>query len=142
MRYVSNRRLRTGTLAVAVFGCAVAAGCSERARLAFEPGGTQSGPKLFIDVPEAASALVPAGPMATVAGRAIDENGVDSVYVLVVGGNEHFNTITPDEPTDTLRFILPISTSGHAGDTLTVLVYATDAAGVRGDTASRTLFVH
>ncbi len=79
--------------------------------------------------------------MALVAGRSIDEDGVDSVYVLVVGGSERFPPLTPEEPTDTLRFILPISTSNHKGDTLTVLVFATDIGGVRGDTAARTLIV-
>jgi hypothetical protein len=116
------------------------AGCGERARLIFDPGSSGAGPRIFIDVPETGLARVPEGPMATVAGRAIDENGVDTLYVLVVGG-EQFRPFTPEEPTDTLRFILPISTAGHGGDTLTVLVFATDHAGVRGDTAARTLIV-
>lgn len=141
MWHPANCRLKAPLLTATALGVLAVSGCSERARLTFEPGSTQTGPKVFIDVPETESIQVSAGPMATVAGRAIDADGVDSLYVIVVGGNDHFNTITPENPTDTLRFILPISTAGLRGDTLTVLVYATDAAGTRGDTASRTLFI-
>jgi hypothetical protein len=123
-----------------VLGILLLAGCGERARLIFDPGSPVAGPHMVIDEQEACLARVPAGPLATVAGRAIDDDGVDTLYVLVVGG-ERFRPLAPEEPTDTLRFILPISTSGHAGDTLTVLVFATDRAGVRGDTAVRTLIV-
>jgi hypothetical protein len=125
--------------------CAVAlvgvTGCSERARLIFDPASSQTGPDTFIDNPETDVARVPAGPMAIVAGHSIDPDGVDTLYVVVVGGNERFPPVSPEVPPDTLRFSLPISTSGHRGDTLTVLVFATDAAGVRGDTAARTLIV-
>ena len=121
-------------------GLLLLAGCGERARLIFDPGSSGAGPHTVIDEPETGLARVPEGPIATVAGRAIDDDGIDSLYVLVVGG-ERFPILRPEEPTDTLRFILPISTSGHGGDTLTVLVFATDRAGVRGDTAARTLIV-
>jgi hypothetical protein len=121
-------------------GLMLLAGCGERGRLIFDPGSSGAGPHTVIDDPETGLVRVPEGPMATVAGRAIDDDGVDSLYVLVVGG-EQFRPFVPEAPTDTLRFILPISTSGHGGDTLTVLVFATDHAGVRGDTAARTLIV-
>jgi hypothetical protein len=121
-------------------GLLLLAGCGERGRLIFDPGSSGAGPFTIIDNPEAGLARVPEGPMATVAGRSIDEDGVDSLYVLVVGG-ERFPPFVPEEPVDTLRFILPISTAGHGGDTLTVLVLATDRGGVRGDTAVRTLIV-
>jgi hypothetical protein len=130
-----RRHLLAGAL-----GMMLLAGCGERARLIFDPGTSGAGPHTVIDAPETGLIRVPAGPMATVAGRAIDDDGVDTLYVLVVGG-EQFRPFTPEEPTDTLRFILPISTTGHKGDTLTVLVFATDRVGVRGDTAARTLIV-
>lgn len=125
--------------------CAIAlagvTGCSERARLIFDPESAQTGPLTFIDNPETSLTRVPSGPMAVVSGHSIDPDGVDTLYVVVVGGNEHFRPVSPGVPVDTLRFSLPISTSGLSGDTLTVLVFATDAEGVRGDTAARTLIV-
>lgn len=132
--------MRHGRLLTGALGMLLLAGCSERARLLFDPGQSGAGPHTVIDAPETGLSRVPAGPMATVAGRAIDDDGIDTLYVLVVNG-ERFPPLRPEEPTDTLRFILPISTSGHKGDTLTVLVFATDLAGVRGDTAARTLIV-
>lgn len=127
-------------LLVGGLGAVLLAACSERARLIFGPDAAGAGPHTVVDEPETGSVRVPAGPFATVAGRAIDDDGVDTLYVRVVGG-EQFGPQTPEEPTDTLRFILPIATSGHKGDTLTVLIFATDTKGVRGDTAARTLFV-
>lgn len=128
-------------LALSALAVVVLAGCSERARLLFDPGSSETGPIVFIDSPETGSVIVPAGPFASVIGRAIDPDGVDSLYVIVVGGSDHFGTIMPDAPTDTLRFTLPITTAGHKGDTLIVLVFATDVTGARSDTAAATLFV-
>lgn len=132
---------RRGMLALA---CVAVAGlaCSERARLLFEPESVPgAGPITFIDRPETADAIVESGPDYVVAGRSIDPDGVDSVYFEVLGGNELFQPYSPLDPTDTVRFGLPVGTSRHAGDTLLVLIFATDVAGNRGDTAIRRLIV-
>ena len=119
-----------------------AAGCSERERPIFGPDpGTSNGigPITFIDVPGQADTTVPAGPGLGVSGRTIDLDGVDSLYVEVLGGNEQFQPFIGQS--DTIRFSYPISTSGHAGDTLFVLIFGTDELGNRGDTAIRRVIV-
>lgn len=115
--------------------------CDERARLVFEPETDSQGPDTSIDVPETADVEVPAGPQFSVSGRSVDPNGVDSVYFVVVGGNEQFAPFVANEFQDTVRFSIPISTFGKAGETVQVLVFATDLLGARGDTATRRLII-
>jgi len=120
----------------------VMAGCSERERPIFgpDPGSSNGvGPVTFIDVPGQADTTVTAGPGLGVTGRTIDPDGVDTLYVEVLGGNEQFQPFIGES--DTVRFGYPISTNGHAGDTLFVLIFGTDEFGNRGDTAIRRVIV-
>jgi len=114
-------------------------GCDERARLVFEPEGDSQGPDTTIDSPETADVEVPAGPQFNVSGRSVDPDGVDTVYFELIGGNEQFTPFVPNEFRDTIRFSIPVSTIGKAGDDVEVLIFATDLTGARGDTAIRRL---
>lgn len=122
-------------------GAVALAACGERARLIFEPESNSTGPQTTIDSPEGDPTHVPEGPFATVAGRSVDLDGVDTLHAVVVGGRDHFGPLLPDQPTDTMRFLLPITTSGLKGDTIVVLVYGVDHNGAVGDTSSRALIV-
>lgn len=117
------------------------AACDERARLIFEPPSDSQGPDTTIDNPETAEARIPAGPQFNVSGRSIDPDGVDTVYFVLLGGNEQFTPHVPSEFQDTVRFSMPVSTIGKAGDAVEVLIFATDLEGVRGDTAIRHLII-
>ena len=75
------------------------------------------------------------------AGRSIDPDGVDSVYFEAVGAPLTFSPYSPPSPVDTVAFGIPISTTSSGGDSILVLVFATDAMGNRGDTAVRRLIV-
>lgn len=120
----------------------LAGACGDRARLLFDPSGEPgAGPITFIDNPEVAEVRVPSGPGVQIAGRSIDPDGVDTVYFIVLGGSETFRPFTPLTRTDTVRFGIPVTTTRHAGDSLLVLVFATDAFGNRGDTAVRRIIV-
>lgn len=116
--------------------------CGTRDRLVFEqnvePG---AGPITFIDHPEVGEVRVPAGPQVLLAGRSIDPDGVDSVYFVAVGAPLTFSPFSPETPDDTVSFGIPIPTIGSGGDSILVLVFATDAVGNRGDTAVRRLIV-
>jgi hypothetical protein len=114
--------------------------CEERDRLTFPTPGDGVGPVTTIDQPTGSDTTVPAGPEFFVNGRTIDPDGVDTVYFLVTG-NQNFNPFRPNPPTDTVRFGLPITTSGHAGDTILVQVFGVDSEGNRGTTSARQIAV-
>lgn len=117
-------------------------GCSTRDRLIFEQNDVpQKGPITFIDFPEVGEVRVPHGPAVMLAGRSIDPDGVDSVYFEAVGAPLTFSPYSPPSPVDTVAFGIPISTTSSGGDSILVLVFATDAMGNRGDTAVRRLIV-
>jgi hypothetical protein len=82
---------------------------------------------------------VRAGPGVIVSGRVQDPDGVDTVYFEVAGAPEQFPPFVG--PQDTVRFGIPITTSGLSGLKLTVIIFATDRLGNRGDTAYRVLDV-
>ncbi len=111
------------------------AGCTDRGRLLFPPVTDGEGPRTFIDQPNLADTTVRAGPGAAISGKTIDPDGVDSVYVVLIGGNERFQPFVGGR--DTLRFGFTINTGGLAGDTVFVLIFGTDRLGNRGDTAVR-----
>ena len=133
--------MRKGLLAFIATGAMAAGACGERARLIFEPSTDGLGPNTTIDAPPTADAEVPSGPDFPVTGRSADRDGVDTVYFDVLGGNQSFRPFVPSEFRDTVRFSIPISTGGRAGDTILVLIYATDLLGTRGDTAVRRLII-
>jgi hypothetical protein len=131
-----KRLLPAGAVLLAGLGA-----CGERARLVFGPVTDGQGPDTTIDSPEAADMHIPAGPQFTVSGRSVDLDGVDTVYFVLHGGNQQFTPHVPNEFQDTVRFGMPISTIGKAGETVTVLIFATDLLGARGDTATRRLII-
>jgi hypothetical protein len=120
---------------------ALAAACEERDRLTFPTPSDGVGPVTTIDQPNGADTTVTAGPDFFVNGRTIDPDGVDTVYFLVTGGNQNFNPFRPSPPSDTVRFGLPITTFGHAGDTILVQIHGVDSEGNQGSTSSRRIVV-
>src|SRR5688572_4880626 len=120
---------------------ALASACEERDRLTFPGPSDGIGPITMIDQPNASDTTVEAGPEFFVNGRTIDPDGVDTVYFLVIGGNQNFNPFRPNPPTGTVRFGLPITTFGHSGDTMLVQIHGVDAQGNRGATSSRQIVV-
>jgi hypothetical protein len=98
-------------------------GCQERDRLTFPDPGDGVGPVTTIDRPNGSDTTVSAGPEFIINGRTIDPDGVDTVYFLVSGGSDNFGPFIPRPVSDTVRFGLPITTFGHAGDTILVQVH-------------------
>ena len=130
-----------GLLASVAILAMAAGACGERARLTFEPVSDGAGPDTRIDEPQTFDADVPSGPDFFISGRSTDEDGVDTVYFDVLGGNQNFSPFVSNEFSDTVRFSIPISTGGRSGDTVLILIYATDLLGTRGDTAVRRLLI-
>lgn len=129
----AQRTIRKG-VGLLLLGAVIGA-CTDRERLIFPPEGDQHGPVTFIDQPGVGDTTVRAGPGMPLNGRTIDADGVDTVYLVVLGGNESFQPFAIQR--DTVRFGVHISTTGMAGKTMLVLVYGTDRLGNRGDTAVR-----
>ena len=129
-----------GTLILLCAGSLTVA-CEERDRLTFPNPTDGVGPVTMIDQPNGADTTVTAGSDFFVNGRTIDPDGVDTVYFLVTGGNQNFNPFRPSPPTDTVRFGLPITTFGHAGDTILVQIHGVDSQGNRGSTSVREIVV-
>jgi hypothetical protein len=119
----------------------MAAACSERERLTFPNQSDGIGPVTLIDQPGGSDTTIDAGPTFFVDGRAIDSNGVDTVYFLVAGGSQGFPPIHPSPPTDTVRFGLPISTSGRSGQAVELRVYGVDGQGNQGAPATRQIII-
>lgn len=119
----------------------LAAACEERDRLTFPDPGDGIGPVTTIDQPNASDTTVDAGPDLLVNGRTVDPDGVDTVYFLVIGGNQNFNPFRPSPPSDTVRFGLPVSTSGRSGQTIIVQIHGVDLQGNQGTTSTRHIIV-
>jgi len=114
-------------------------GCDERSRLTFESNGPDdtSGPVASIIEPLADTVLFE-GPPFILGGLVTDPSGVDTVYVDLEGSD---HTLLPLEGggRDTVRFGVPITTAGQAGQTVTVQVFGVDLFGNRGTRAIRRL---
>jgi hypothetical protein len=136
----SRQRGRTSRL-VSLCATVLAVGCNERERLTFPASSDGVGPVTVIDRPNAPDTTVTAGPDYFVNGRTIDPDGVDTVYFLVIGGNQNFQPFVPRPPSDTVRFGLPITTAGHEGDTIQVQIRGVDSDGNAGNTSFRQIFV-
>jgi hypothetical protein len=119
----------------------LAAACNERDRLTFPDPGDGIGPVTNIDRPDRSDTTVDAGADFVVTGRTMDPDGVDTVYFLVIGGNQHFNPFRPTPPTDTVRWGLPLSTAGRSGSTITVQSYGVDVQGNQGAPSTRQVIV-
>lgn len=116
------------------------AACDTRDRLTFpSPGPAGAGPHTVIDRPLQDTTVSGDSSIFFVTGFSVDPDGLDSVYFETVGGLSSF----PPEVVrqDSLRFGLPLTTRGLAGDTILLRVFATDQLGNRGDTAIRRLAV-
>lgn len=131
---------RRGLAMATLLWLAALVGCETRDRLLFDaPGGPDGeGPSSSIDVP-AADTTVTAGGAYFVTGLVTDASGIDTIYFDTEGGLSAF---PPEiDPGTSFRFGLPLTTTGLAGDTIVVRVYATDTDGHRGDTASRRIAI-
>ena len=118
----------------------LATGCAERDRLTF-PNQTDGGPVTLIDLPGGSDTTIDAGPTFFVNGRTIDTDGVDTVYFLVTGGSQGFPPLHPSSRTDTVRFGVPISTSGRSGQAIELQVYGVDLQGNQGGPAVRQIII-
>jgi hypothetical protein len=118
------------------------AGCDERDRLTFPDPGDGIGPLTMIDQPNGSDTTVAAGPEFFINGRTIDPDGVDTVYFLVTGGNQNFQPFVPRPPSDTVRFGIPLATTGLSGDTIHVQIHGVDSQGNSGNTSVRQIVVH
>lgn len=128
-----------GRIIPALLATAMAAACSERDRIVAPDPGDGFGPEVTITEP-ASDTTVTAGPGVFVAGFVVDNDGIDTLYVDIVNGNQAFSPLTFDK--DSIRFDLPIATSGLAsGDSMVVVLFAVDEAGNRGSPVERTLFI-
>lgn len=125
---------------VAVVVFAGALGCDTRDRPDFSPGGAPNGlgPATTIDAPTQ-DTTVPAGPALFVNGRSLDQDGIDTLYVLTEGGVTAFSPFV--DLGTTFRFGLPITTNNLTGAVITVRIFGTDRLGNRGDTATRQITV-
>jgi len=119
----------------------ILAACQERDRLTFPDPGDGIGPVTMIDQPNASDTTVAAGADFLLDGRTVDLDGVDTVYFLVTGGNQNFPPFRPSPPTDTVRWGLPLSTTGRSGSTITVQVYGVDLQGNQGAPSTRHVIV-
>jgi hypothetical protein len=119
----------------------LAAACQERDRLTFPDPGDGIGPVTMIDQPNASDTTVDAGADFVVNGRTVDPDGVDTVYFLVIGGNQNFSPFRPSPAADTVRWGLPLSTTGRAGSTITVQVHGVDIQGNQGAPSTRQVIV-
>jgi hypothetical protein len=119
----------------------LAAGCEERDRITFPEPSDGVGPVTTIDRPNGADTTIDAGPQFIVQGKTIDLDGVDTVYFLVIGGNQGFQPFEPRPPTDTVNFGVPISTSGLSGKTMIVQIHGVDSQGNQGAPSTRSIIV-
>ena len=131
-------RLAAG-VAVAV---AAVAGCAQRERLTFDPGGSNGpgdghGPHSIIEVPAVDTSVDP-GTTLALAARSRDADAIDSIVVEVWNVHPILDPyVITDVPRTDVAFSLPITLEGAPGDTISILVFATDLTGARGDTAIR-----
>jgi hypothetical protein len=126
-------------LALVLLG--LAAACQARERITFPDPSDGIGPVTMFDQPNGSDTTVTAGADVVVQGRTVDPDGVDTVYFLVVGGNQHFGPFVPRPPTDTVRWGLPLSTTGRSGSTMTVQIYGVDRQGNQGGPSTRQVIV-
>ncbi len=136
---VRRARAVGGVTALLFVGLGTA--CNTRDRLTFPgtgPGPVGDGPVTVIDQP-GQDTTVTAGPGFFVNGLSTDQDGLDTVYFETVGGVTSFQPAI--RPGTSLRFGLPLTTTGLSGQTITVRVFGTDVLGNRGDTAIRQVTV-
>jgi hypothetical protein len=114
------------------------AGCDQRDRITF-PDNDGVGPEVTITTP-GQDTTVAEGPFATVGGRVVDQDGIDTVYFDVTGGGASFPPFVA-QGDDTVSFSLPIATNGFSGITMIIAISGVDLGGVHGDTVIRQVTV-
>jgi hypothetical protein len=122
-------------------GTGLAAGCGERDRLTFpeeNPPGDGIGPHTTITRPEVGDTVVSAGEPFVLSGMSTDPDGIDLVQFDVSGAGITYSPLD-GEGADTVRFEIQLPTSGHAGDTIMVRIYAIDLEGTSGGASVRQL---
>ncbi len=112
--------------------------CGERDRLVFpvENPGDGAGPATDITQPAASDTVVTEGDLLIVVGRAIDLDGVDTVYFEVGGANQGFAPIK-GQGRDTVNFALQLSTLNLSGATVLIQAHGVDLLGEQGNLVSR-----
>jgi hypothetical protein len=114
--------------------------CGTRDRLSFPgTGPSGAGPHSVIDRPIGDVTVSGDSAIFFITGYCVDPDGLDSLYFETVGGLTSFQPEVVS--VDSLRFGLPLTTLGLAGDTILLRVFATDQLGNRGDTAIRRIVV-
>ena len=126
---------------VAASAVVVGSGCGERDRLTFAPPNDGVGPVTTIGQPNGPDTTVFSGGEFVVSGQTIDPDGVDTVYFLVIAGNQGFGPVHPDPARTTVNFDLRLTTLGHADETFLVEVYGVDVRGNRGDASTRQIHI-
>ena len=116
-------------------------GCDERERLTFPTPSDGIGPVTTIEQPSRADTTIFPGALFSVQGSTVDQDGVDTVYFLVIGGGQNFTPFAPEQPQTTVSFSLPFTTFGFSGQTFEVQVYGVDVLGNRGGTSSRLIHI-
>ncbi len=116
-------------------------GCNERDRLTFPTPSDGIGPVTTIDQPNGADTTVFPGSDFFVNGTTVDPDGVDSVYFFVIGGDQNFSPLSPKPTQTTVRFGIPLTTFGHAGETFQIQVYGVDVLGNQGGTSTRQIHI-
>ena len=119
----------------------VGTGCDERERLTFPTPSDGVGPVTTIEQPSGADTTIFPGPLFSVQGSTVDQDGVDTVYFLVIGAGQSFSPFAPEPPQTTVSFSLPFTTFGSSGQTFEVQVYGVDALGNRGGTSTRLIHI-
>jgi hypothetical protein len=112
------------------------AACTDRERPTFQEPADLVGPHSEIHAPSV-DTTVSAGPFVSVTGVTGDADRVDTVYFQVAGSAELFPPFVGSQ--DTVRFNIPVATSGLGGRKVTFLVFGVDHLGNRGDTAYRVI---
>lgn len=138
-KFPASRGRRQTRLVLMLLG--LAAACQARDRLTFPDPGDGIGPVTMFDSPNGSDTTVNAGADFVVNGRTVDPDGVDTVYFEVTGGNQSFNPFRPRPPSDTVRWGLPLSTTGRSGSTMTVQIYGVDLQGNQGAPSTRQVTV-
>jgi hypothetical protein len=131
----------TTSILLASSAMVLGTGCNERDRLTFPSQDDGVGPVTTIEQPSQPDTLVSEGPSVIVHGQTVDPDGVDTVYFLVTGGDLQVPPFTFNPPLDTVRFGVPITTTGRAGRTILVQIHGVDAHGNVGAASTRQISV-
>ena len=113
--------------------------CEERDRLTFPSEPVGVGPVTTIEDPSVDTVLS-AGVVYVVGGRAVDPDGIDSLYFEIGGSGQGFLPAAGHGETEVI-FGLPLHTQGLAGAIVAVRVRAKDILGHTGEAVTRRLTI-